>query len=440
MPSRLSAILFPLFPLFLLLAGCKQRPLPSGEVHVEAKRLAASKARTPEEIAPYDEALAWHEYEVQAVKAGKLVEKKIRVAHWTVIKGKAVPVNTTLGETAHLKLRPFENTPDLDSLPKRDDLETDLEGLPRFVDVGQALAQADLPKVTRLDYGGNFSNAMKLYWELRPQLRLVVTGNSHAAKSVCPGMFWPEENSETPVAFNLTPAGSNNHMQCELVKHYILPLPKLEWIVWVVSPRNYNKLRVDDKKMKEFFSSPGYLYDQKNSASLWPVPASGKPLTTGQVKAIPVDWIDPWGWEGRQKSLLDPDLAVAKPKLLAELAEPYFALDTSALAVLETTLAEASKKARILLLSTPNHPVAREALAADPDHTTHDGRKQFVAAMQAMDTRLERVWYRDFHQDGAHDFKHEEFYDADHLNRPGSRRMTEMILTWMDEVAKGSAE
>lgn len=437
MPPRLRAILLALLP---LLAGCKQRALPSGEVHVEAKRLAASKARTPEEIAPYDEALAWHEYEVQAVKAGKLQAKKIRVAHWTVIKGKAVPVSTATGETALLKLRPFENTPDLESLPKRDDLELDLEGLPRYVDVGQALAQADLPKVTRLDYGGNFSNAMKLYWQLRPQLRLVVTGNSHAAKSVCPSMFWPEENSQTPVAFNLTPAGSNNHLQCELVKHYILPLPKLEWIVWVVSARNYNKLRVDDKKMKEFFASPGFLYDQKNHATLWPVPSGGKPMSEAEVRAIPVDWIDPWGWEGRQKSLLDRDPAVAKPKLLAELADPYFELDTTALDELAATLAEASKKARILLLSTPNHPVAREALAADPDHTTHDGRKQFVAAVQAIDAKLDRVWYRDFDQAGGHDFKHEEFYDADHLNRSGSRRMTDMILTWMDEVGKSRGQ
>jgi hypothetical protein len=57
---------------------------------------------------------------------------------------------------------------------------------------------------------------------------------------------------------------------------------------------------------------------------------------------------------------------------------------------------------------------------------------------QQVDESLDCLWYRDFHQDGKHDFKHEEFYDADHLNRSGSRRLTDMIITWMNEVSAAS--
>jgi hypothetical protein len=421
--------------LALVLVSCKQRALPSGEVHVKAERIAASKSRTPADIAPYDEALAWHEYKVRSVIAGRLKEKKIRVAHWTVVKGQAVSVSNTIGETAALRLRPYDNAPALDNIPRSDDLETDLESLPRFLDIGQQMPAGTAPKATRMDYGGNFSNAMKLYWMLRPQLRLVVMGNSHGAKDVCPQMFWQEENEKTPIAFNLTPAGSNNHMQCELVRQYVLPLPKLEWLVWVVSPRNFNRLREDNRKMQEFFSSPGYLYDQKNHASLWPVPTPPKPVTYEEVKAVPVEWIDPWGWEGRQKSLLDHNPAIAKPGLIKDLNKPYFELDERALGELQSALQEASKKVRVLVLSTPNHPFSNEAEAPDPDNTSHEGRREFVKALIKMDGSLDRVWFRDFHEDGKHDFTHEEFYDADHLNRPGSRKLTDKIISWMNEVS-----
>jgi hypothetical protein len=344
-------------------------------------------------------------------------------------------VSNRIGETVPLRLRPYDQGQTLESIPRSDDLETDLEGLPRFLDIGQQMPPGASPKATRMDYGGSFSNAMKLYWMLRPQLRLVVMGNSHGAKGVCPQMFWQEENRKTPVAFNLTPAGSNNHMQCELVRQYVLPLPKLEWLVWVVSPRNFNRLREDNRKMEEFFSSPGYRHDRNNHASLWPVPTPSKPVTYEEIKAVPVDWIDPWGWEGRQKTLLDHNPAIAKKQLIKDLNNPRFELDGSALAELQAALQEASKKARVLVLSMPNHPFSSQAAASDPDNTSHEGRRDFVNALVKMDAALERVWFRDFHEAGKHDFTHEAFYDADHLNRPGSRKLTDKIISWMNEVS-----
>ena len=413
------------------LPACKQKALPGGEVRVDVVCISASKAKTPADIAPYDEALAWHEYDVRSLLAGRLAAKRIRVAHWTVLRGKPLAVSVKVGERAELRLRPFETIGDLRSVAASDDLEIGADDVPRFIDIGQSVAQNVTPQALRFDYGGNFSHQMKLYWQLRGRLRLVAMGNSHATKGICTSMLLGAENEVTPVAFNLAPAGANNHQQCVIIRDYVLPLPKIDTVLWVMSPRTFNAKRGDNFKMEEFLTSPGYVHDQKHWDDLWPVPPQ-EPVRVSDLKAPAGAWVDVWGWEGRTKIHLPPTLDEARPALLKALAHADASFNEAAWRELTETITLLQQaKIRVLLLITPYHPITRETPAVDPDESSQALMHELVRHLEALDTQEAGVWFKDFNQFGAHSFSHSMFYDADHLNRAGARQLTAAIAEWM---------
>lgn len=411
-------------------ASCRQRELPGGEVRLRVTRLAASKAKTPEDIAPYDEAIAWHEYRVDKVLDGKLDAENVRVAHWTVLRGRPLDVARTPGETIELRLRPFQRTAELRDVASSDDLDVIADEPPRYIDIGQSLAQNQTPQALRFDYGGEFSQQMKLYWRLRGQLRLVVMGNSHATKGICTSLFFGEANLQSPAALNLAPAGANNHQQCIMVRDYLMPLPKLEWVIWVLSARSFNQTREDNRKMREFLTSPGYLHDQKHRSELWPAPP--EEVRTEQLRSLSTGRVDLWGWEGRSKSLLPASLDEARPELLKLLREANFRFNETAWSEFSETVGLLSRRnVHVLLVTTPFHPVSRETYAADPDDTTQEGQRELVTHGERLAAAAANVWFHDFNRGEHHDFVHDEFYDADHLNHLGARHLTRLIIEWM---------
>src|SRR5688572_21140352 len=179
-----SAAVFCLMAITFLLTACnKRQEAVNPEIQVELERIAASRAKTPQDIQPYDEAFAWHEYRVKRVLSGKLDAETIRVAHWTVVAARSVEVSAKSGEVVTLKVVPFESLKGLEDVAASDDLDFAAEH-PRFLDLSQSLAQATPPAAIRFDYRGNVSDQMRLYWKLRGQLRVVAMGNSQATKGV----------------------------------------------------------------------------------------------------------------------------------------------------------------------------------------------------------------------------------------------------------------
>ena len=67
---------------------------------------------------------------------------------------------------------------------------------------------------------------------------------------------------------DLAPAGANNKQQCLIIREYVLPLPKIDTVLWAMSPRTFNAKRGDTFKMEEFLTSPGYQYDQQHQGEL----------------------------------------------------------------------------------------------------------------------------------------------------------------------------
>jgi hypothetical protein len=439
---RLSASLFFCTLILLLIPSCNERQeAQNPEIQVEVERVAASKAKTPEDVRPYDEALAWHEYKVKRVLSGKLEAPVIRVAHWTVIAAKAVPVSDKSGEVVTLKVVPFESVEDIKDIAASDDLDITAEEPPRFLDLSQSLAQERTPSVVRMDYRGNVSDQMQLYWKLRGQLQAVAMGNSHATKGVCPREFFGQENWSTPLMLNMAPAGGNNKLQCLMIREYVDSLPKLKWVMWVVSARTFNAERTDERKYEEFTASPGWQYDQKNKGALWPVPTSDKPVTATELEALNISGCDEWGWEGRKQTNLPPSLEEQRKQILELCDSKRFEWSEKIFAEFKATAQHlANRGVKVLLFTTPLHPYTKDAAASDPDGTTHEGFREMVQHMEQLDAETPGLWFQDFHRDGAHEFPPDEFYDVDHLNRKGAARLAALIRPWMEQCEKEAAK
>lgn len=421
----------------LLLTACNQREgAQNPEIQVEVERLHASKARSPQDVQPYDEALAWHEYRVRRVLSGRLDAKIIRVAHWTVLAAKAVPVSARTGEVTTLTVVPFESLKELKDIAASDDLDVVATEPPRFLDLSQSVSTATTPGAVRYDYRGNVSEQMQLYWKLRGQLRAVAMGNSHATKGVNPRAIMDNDNWGTPLMLNMAPAGANLDQQSLMLREYVLPLPKLEWLLWVVSARSFNAERKDTRKYEEFTASPGWLHDQKHKRELWPVPETGKLVTSTELEEMR-DWtLDIWGANILAKSMLPEGLDRQRAAVLGECDSTRFSWGADLFAgFCETARLFPARGVKVLVFTTPIHPFIKEADASDPDGTTHEGYREMVRHMEEFDRTTPGLWFRDFNKDGGHGFPTEEFYDVDHLNRAGTHRLGDAIRAWMKECA-----
>ena len=88
---------------------------PAERVVVDARLVATSSTPTPEEIAPYERALAVYTYEVQNVVEGDCQDKRIQVAHWVIMDRRTLPNERQRGQQMRLVLEEFEDHEQLES-------------------------------------------------------------------------------------------------------------------------------------------------------------------------------------------------------------------------------------------------------------------------------------------------------------------------------------
>lgn len=93
-------------------------------IKLRAKLAAKSDTPNAREIAPYRDALAVYEYDVEEILSGKYGPKKIRVAQWGLIDTRPAPVSAAaIGSTAVLVVEPFSDHPQLEAEMMSDTLE-----------------------------------------------------------------------------------------------------------------------------------------------------------------------------------------------------------------------------------------------------------------------------------------------------------------------------
>lgn len=140
----------------------------------------------------------------------------------------------------------------------------------------------------------------------------------------------------------------------------------MEWVVWGVSPRAFNAEREDTMKLEVFLASPGWNYDQENENKLWPAPATA-PVTVEDLASLKVTRFDAWGWEGRDQIALPStsDAETRRAFITKEFKEPDFSWEEDRWReFVETVRALNAKGVKVLLLTTPMHPVVKETAAA----------------------------------------------------------------------------
>ncbi|TLD71585.1 hypothetical protein FEM03_05425 [Phragmitibacter flavus] len=413
--------------------------LYGGVAKVEAVRIAASKGRTAEDIAPYDEALAWHEYDVKKVLGGKLEGQRIRVAHWSVVRGKTILQDTTIGQQVEMTIKPFdEKVGSVEDVAVDDELDILAEEPPRYLDLKVVAEGGQTPEALRYDYGGHFSNQMQLYWKLRPQLRLVVLGNSHASRGIITSEMLDDKNKTFPEALNMAAGGADGYLQCLIAKEYVTPLPKLETIVWMVSARTFNKARRSNHRNEIFQASPAYDYDRKHWQELWPAPENPAGVKVNELEELKLVGADVWGWTGHDRMARNPGtLEEQEPALRKALTPVRYEFDE----VLWEQFAQilkgfTDKGVRVFLVVSPIHPLSQDTPAADPDGSSREGLKNTVSRLEDLEKGNPMIWFHDTNRRGAHHFTHEQFYDADHLNKVGATQFTAWMKDWIQRVEK----
>jgi hypothetical protein len=116
------------------LALVADRP-PIERLRAKGRLVATSAAPTPDQIAPYREALVLYEYAVQKKKRGKLGGERIRVAHWAVLDGAVQPLPEPGADArVPLVLERWEHHPRLESAYLADTLDPDPD-VPLYLDV-----------------------------------------------------------------------------------------------------------------------------------------------------------------------------------------------------------------------------------------------------------------------------------------------------------------
>jgi hypothetical protein len=425
-----------LFVLVLASCGGDKDPFPQSELVVELKREKTAKPMTVEQSMPYGEALVWQQYEVVKVLKGKLSKKDhhIMVGQWCVVGEEERAVDTGLGATTVLPLEPKDSYKGIDDVKAtRPDDAT--PGLKQFIETYQG--EAKVPKHFRMDYSGTFSRQMKAYWELRHQLKAVVMGTSHTGTGVLPDKLMQPENGQFPSVINLAAPGSHMPYQCLLVRDYVKDLPKLEWVIWGVSTRSFNKERKNNRRMDGFLASAGRKYDELNRDKDWPVPAAA-PLNLADLKTRGFTKADVWEyWERNERMMPVPLDEATKQQLLSQLSQPQSVWWDETWAEFAATVASLTEKGvKVLLFIPPVHPLSAYTPAVDPDGTSRADMQKLLAQLTALDAANDKVWFKDINQGGKHDFPHEDFFDIDHLFTPGAEKLTAKIDAWMKEAAK----
>ncbi len=415
-------------------AACGDPPAPAfpKALIVKLERLAVSHPPDVAKVQPYDEGLVFHSYAVREVLHGELREPRIQLGHWAVVDGVAQPVDADLGEVIQVEILPIKKVPGAGDLYQANDLD-DFDS-PQYVEV----PPASRPVATgfRNHYGGPISKQMTLYWALRDQLNLVALGNSRTGVGVLTGRFFPEANAQTPVALNLAPPGSNAELQSLLVRDYVLPLPHLEWVVWGVCPRYFNKKRRDNDRLELFTESHGRHYDLENHDELWPIRVRNAPLTVADTEELCPAGTDIYGAtpraDGHSPQLADP---AARAKFLGNFSIVRFDWDQQQWDLFVDAVNALDRKGiRVLLFTPPTHPLAREGKACDPDGSGREHDALVISRLRELDQKLPNLWFEDIHRAGHHEFPEEDFSDAGHLDLSGAERLTDRLVGLVNAI------
>ncbi|MCC5828109.1 MAG: hypothetical protein JJU36_01555 [Phycisphaeraceae bacterium] len=402
---------------------------------VQAELLAKAPTPTLEQISPYTDALVIYRYRVTRVHGGNrdLEDKVINVSHWGIYRGHTQSVTRhNVGRRQRLSLTEFTNVSGEVQTVFRSELDDDdADNLaPLFHDIGRGI---DLPpeERTRWGYGVDLTDMMPLFFELKDQLKLVVLGDCQAWFANRAELYMADENRITPVSLSMCQQRSGLPFQKLMVDHYLVNLPKLEWVILTWNPRFVSKAWTEHGvQARRFSSSRGFAFDRENEKEIWK-PREGEPLTVSKIVEQPRFtrlWSQrPWGW-----IYLSPDRHRFNPRgevIRAQRLKGVYEFVPERWEIFESiveTLAE--KDVKVLVYTTPIHPESANHPVKDKTGVDAEGYQDQVRMMREMEKRYSRhLFFYDLNNMGDNGLKHEDFENIDHVSASGALKVSQRV-------------
>jgi len=283
------------------------------------------------------------------------------------------------------------------------------------------------------DMPGSLRKVRNRFMPLRGQLKVVVIGDSRAEKGVDPMYLLGEENQKHPIAFSFGPCARGMAMAQLLCEDYFAHGPKMEWVIYGMSSRVLNKYYTPGNNEDDIKESRGYQADKAAWATL--------PDVEGMVEFSDIDTDDnsQWGFDGKDEIKDDISEKGERDRTIRELSgKGRFILEHKRIEMLESaikTLAEHNVK--LLIFTPPIHPISTGMPCTDDDGTNREADDEIVAQMNALDKKYPNFYFYDVNKKGEHGLEHECFYDLDHLNIRGAKKLSLMLNDFMKAVDSG---
>ena len=271
--------------------------------------------------------------------------------------------------------------------------------------------------------------------QLRNQLKIAAFGDSRGQHGINPRYFLGEENLKYPMALNFSSSGAGLGREKTIIEDYLHNAPNLEWVVYLTSPRIFNK----------YYDNWGgggggsaYRTD-KMGWGVWKqkvtelVPRSEVKGASGPLLGYEVD--DKVGDDEYE----DED---DKKDARRSLRKGRYEFDTMRVNAFESMIAVLEKrKVKFLAFTPPIHPVSAGQPCADDDGTTREAYDELVVKMRAYEKKYSYFYFVDVNNKGEHKIPGTDFDDMDHLNNHGSKTLTlilnDLIKGFDSDIKKG---
>jgi hypothetical protein len=317
-----------------------------------------------------------------------------------------------------------------------------------------------------------YSAKVQRFNQIADQLETVILGDSRARHGVDPHFFGNQSDETSITAFNFAPASSGIEFTDILVREYLCDLPRLRTIVWGVSPRIFNRYW-NDPVCEMFVQSQGYdsgrlaadralsrsgiraavrLGTNRMLSSLSATFAHRSKLksivldhlsSTGSRRHFhnePVIALNDWGFmELPESEVVDVADRREVEKILMSVESGRFELDERRLEQFREMIGFLGmRNIQLLCFVPPMHHSLAQSRAADTDGTPDEDYRELTAALKALETQFGNYYFVDLHRGGDNGFTDAEYGDFEHLNRSGSRRLSQMLGAHLNRILEES--
>ncbi len=309
-----------------------------------------------------------------------------------------------------------------------DRLEIELE----IAEDGKILDKETDRKEDDDDLDEKFRDARRVFMQLRCQLKIAAIGDSRVRWGVDPQYFLGKQNRKYPMAMNFGSGVKSVHMAKLMIEDYFMHAPNLEWVVYGMSPRIFNRYYRPDTG-DDIRRNNLYKQDQAQ----WSTISNAQSTLIAAAEVENDD--SPWGFSASDTVGDDLEDEDDRREALDDLRGGRYKFDLTRLEIFESTLQALVKhNIKMLAFSPLMHPITIGQPCTDDDGTPRKAYDEFVAKMRAFDKKYSKFYFLDVNNKGEHGFVHKEFRNLDHVNTTGAKKLTLILNDFMKKVDAGT--